>query len=78
MGAAVQGHADVGPGRAHPETGVIIPPPVSAGDAALYGKYAGPTVDDKASPRVNKYTDISPGRPMCPATQAGAAPQRGW
>ena len=25
---------DVGPGRAHPETGVIIPPPVSAGEDA--------------------------------------------
>ena len=36
---------DVGPGRAHPETGVIIPPPVSAGDTVLYGKYDGTVVE---------------------------------
>ena len=36
---------DVGPGRAHPETGVVIPPPVSAGDTVLYGKYDGTIVD---------------------------------
>ena len=33
--------AGLGPGRIHPETGVVIPIPVEQGEHVLYGKYDG-------------------------------------
>ena len=37
--------ADLGPGRIHPETGVVIPIPVEQGEHVLYGKYDGTAVE---------------------------------
>lgn len=34
-----------GPGRLHPETAVLMPMPVKAGDSVLYGKYDGMAVE---------------------------------
>ena len=41
-----------GPGLAHPDTGVVIPMPVAAGDKVLYGKFDGTSVKHRGRAEV--------------------------